>query len=433
MPGRRLHTKTPARLLIALVLVCQACAADRTAERALERQRRVAELLESYEKRDYWELQARLAAASEIESPRVRLLRAEVAHALNDPARSNERLAELEAAEAELPDDLRVRARLLRFRNHLRLFEYGAALEAGRALSATSVVDSAIRADVQNETRAMQAVADVPPQRVLSREASEIRRRPDTRLPVQIGDSLRGYVLDTGANLSVMIRSEAAALGLSIREAGVEVGTSTGARVRADLTVAPRVRLGDIELAHVVFLVVPDEVLTFGPEFRIPGIIGFPVINALGEVQFAPGGVVRIPEPVPQRTTHNLALDYLTPLVHVGVLGDEAVCELDTGANTTSLHLPFFDRHRSRIRSEGRIDTFRTAGAGGERRIRGYLLHGVRIQLGDTAAYLPELPVYTESVSSDRGAGADCRLGLDVLATFDGYLLNFRSMAFLPL
>lgn len=56
------------------------------------------------------------------------------------------------------------------------------------------------------------------------------------------------------------------------------MGTSTGSRVTADVAVAPRVRLGQVELANVVFLVLPDEALTFGPTFRIPGLIGFPVI-----------------------------------------------------------------------------------------------------------------------------------------------------------
>lgn len=424
---------TAATGLAAVVLVAFGCRPDASRRTAEDRARRVAGLMDLYETRDYWSLRDSLETAPELEGARISLLRAEVAHAFNRPGRSNQHLSELDPPEDPLPDNLEVRARLLRFRNHLRLFEYAAALEAARALLSLTGVDSTTRADVENEARAVAALADVPPQRVVHRGASELRRRPDTRVSVEIGDSVRGYVLDTGANLSVMMRSEAEQLGLQIREASVDVGTSTGSRLSADLAVAPHVRLGNVELAHVVFLVVPDEVLTFGPDFRIPGIIGFPVIDALGEVQFVGRDTIRIPEEVPERTVRNLAMDYLTPLVRIEVMGDAAVCELDTGADRSSLHRPFFDHHRERVRGEGRPDTIRTSGAGGERRIPGYVLSDVSILLGDTVASLADLPVYTESVSRGPGPAADCRLGLDVLGSFDGYLLNFRSMAFVPI
>lgn len=51
----------------------------------------------------------------------------------------------------------------------------------------------------------MEALADATAQRVVSRAGSRIKRRPDNRVPVQIGAVTRGYVLDRGANLSTMM------------------------------------------------------------------------------------------------------------------------------------------------------------------------------------------------------------------------------------
>jgi hypothetical protein len=355
------------------------------------------------------------------------------ANAFNDPEASNRALAELGDA-TTLPDTLRVQAYRLRFRNHMRLGEYAAASTAAEALLALPAVDSVVQRDVENEARAAAVLVDTPPQRVASRSASEIHRLPDTRVPVQVGDSAgRGYVLDTGANLSAMMHSEAEALGLQVRKTDLAVGTSTGSEVTADLAVAPRVRLGNIELENVVFLVVPDEMLTFGPDFRIPGIIGFPVIDALGEVQYVGSDVLRIPGEVPAREPHNLALDYLTPLIEIEAAQRPAICDFDTGANRTSLHLPFYRRYRSWVEAEGQADTIRTAGAGGERRIPAFVIPDVRIALGDTATTLHDVAVYTESVASNGEHARDCRLGLDALAGFAGYLLNFRSMTFLPI
>lgn len=53
--------------------------------------------------------------------------------------------------------------------------------------------------------------------------------------------------------------------------------------------------------------------------------------------------------------------------------------------------------------------------------------------VGDTAVALPRLPAYTESVATNPEHSSDCRLGLDVLNAFRGYLINLRSMTILPL
>lgn len=422
-----MNRATTAAAMAALALLTSTCG------RAAAQDEIVTDLMTLYEKRDYFELRSRLDTLPDLSGPQVVLLRAAVAHAFNDPNRSNRHLEELGEDAPGLPDSLRVDAHEIRVQNHIRLYEYGAALEATRELLALPAADSSTRENASNFARALEALADAPPQRVASRAASRIERRPDTRVTVKIGDSTRGYVLDTGANLSTMMRSEADSLGLRVREAGVEVGTSTGSKVEADVTIAPRVEIGEVLLENVVFLVVPDELLTFG-SFRIPGIIGFPVLDALGEVEFLRGGVIRIPEEVPTREMRNLALDFLTPLVEVNVLGFDAVCEFDTGANTTTLHLPFFERHRERIEAAGKMDTVRFAGAGGERRIPAWVLEDLRVAFGDTAQTLSRVAAYTESVATAGDEHpADCRLGLDALAGFDGYLLNLRSMSFLPL
>jgi hypothetical protein len=397
-----------------------------------ERERPTAELMHLYERADYFALRAALDTLPELEGPRMRLLRAVAAHAFNDPIQSNRELLELGDGVGRLPDSLRVEAYRLRYRNHLRLYEYAAAAEAARDLLELPAVDSAARAEVENEARVAQALAGAPPQRVIRRGTSEIHRLPNTRVPVQIGDSKRGYVLDTGANLSVMMRSEAEALGLEVREADVEVGTSTGSRVMADLAVAPRVRLGEVELANVAFLVLPDEALTLG-DFRIPGLIGFPVIDALGEVEFRRGGVLRIPAEVPERDIQNLAMRFLMPLVRVEILDQKAVCELDTGAQQSVLFRSFFEQNRAWIEAKGHADTVRTAGVGGERRIPAYVLSDVRVVMGDTAVTLPRLPAYTEPLATTPEHSSDCRLGTDVLNAFEGYLINLQSMTLLPL
>jgi hypothetical protein len=55
---------------------------------------------------------------------------------------------------------------------------------------------------------------------------------------------------------------------------------------KAAIGVAPFVELGSTIVRNVVFLVFDDQDLTFADGFQIQGILGLPVIKALGASQF---------------------------------------------------------------------------------------------------------------------------------------------------
>lgn len=394
-------------------------------------------LVRLYESRRYFSLRDRLEARgepAEAEPPGLRVLRAAVAHAFNEPERSNALLDPILApGGGGASDSLRYEARRIRFRNLLRLHRYA---DAGAVLSALlaetpEFVDSARVRDFRNTSRITDAVADVPPQRVVRRSAAKLRRLGRGHVEVALGDSVRDYPIDTGANLSLLIRSEAEALGLEVRPAGVELGTSTDVRVTADLAVADRMALGGIELRNVLFLVVSDEVMTF-PGLVIRGLIGFPVVEALGELRFRRDGPIQVPAEVPARSLRNLALHQLTPLVRVGYRADTLLCRFDTGANDTEFYEPFLRRHRRPIEAAGTPDTARMGGAGGVRQLPGYRIEDVPLELGGIRVTLPDAHVHTRVlVQSEEENFLDCNIGHDVLAGLDEYVLNFRSMSLL--
>lgn len=414
---------------LALLLLIAGCASIR----AWSSQDRIRHLVELYDRRDYFGLRDALEREQDLDNPRVTLLRAIVAHAFNDPRESNRQLDLLGPDLDGISGSMRAVAHRLRYRNHFRLHEYAAAAAAAEHFFALENLDSVLRAETENELRIARALADAPPQRVVRRTSSTIPRGRYARVPVMVGDSLRSYMFDTGANLSVMRRSEAVALGLEIRPADVSIGTSTGRRFIADVTVAPKVKLGGIEIENVAFLVAPDEVLGRDPQFAIPGILGFPVLDALGEVEFRRNGVMHIPERVPRYDVHNLALRFLMPVVQLQVLNEPVICDLDTGASHSALFLRFYERMKTRIQEAGRPDTVRIAGVAGDRLVPAWVLDNVTLTLGETSARLFNMPAYTVAVDSLIERGSDCRLGLDVLSGFNGYIVNLRSMSLLPI
>jgi hypothetical protein len=392
------------------------------------------EVIRLYHARDYFALRDRLASSDTAGSLPARYARALVEHAFNAPAASNATITSL-LTDPRLPRGLAVALRKVEVANDLRLFAYRAGLTtADSLLRDTTGIGAADLRDLRNTRELFRALAAVPPQ-VLSLRGPATLQLAEGRVPVQIDDSTRHYVFDTGANLSTIMRSEAVALGLRFHPSGLDIGTATDKRVAADLAVADRLALGGAEFRNVVFLVLDDSLLTFPGGFRIPGIIGFPVISQLSEVRFARDRIV-IPAAPPTRHGRNLALDELTPLTPVGWQGmgerGELLCRLDTGADRTQFYEPFYRRYRARIDASTPRRTRRSGGAGGIRALPTRLLPRIQLDVGDTVVRLDSSDVLTVSITRDTSANfLDCNIGHDVLDQFPLTIINFRDMAFL--
>lgn len=392
------------------------------------------EVLRLYGARNYFTMRDRLASGDTAGSLPARYARALMEHAFNSPARSNRTIASL-LADPRLPRSLAVALRKVEVANDLRLYAYAAGLAAAESLLRDTIqLGTADLRDLRNTRELFRALASVPPQSVTQRGTAILQLKAG-RAPVQINDSSRYYVFDTGANLSTIMRSEAVALGLAFHPSSIDVGTSTDKRVAADLAVADRLVLGGTELRHVVFLVLDDSLLTFPGGFHIPGIIGFPVISQLSEVQFSRDRIV-IPADPPVLSTGNLALDELTPLTRVGWSGlgehAELLCRLDTGADWTELYEPFYRRFRAAIDASTPRRTLRSGGAGGIRELPTRMLPRTQFTVGDTVVNLDSTNVLTVSITRDTSANfLDCNIGHDVLDQFPHTIINFRDMAFL--
>jgi hypothetical protein len=403
---------------------------DRTTE-AAPRTPGLDSLARLYGRHDYFRLREELGESTSGESATLTVLRAATALAFNQPAHSDSLVREVLAGDPG-SDSLRYEARRIAYRARLRLHRYPA---AGRALEELladlpSFVDSAQIRDYRNMLRLTNGLAETPPQRVLSRSATVLERDERGHVPLQVDGAARAYLLDTGANYSALIRSEAEGLGLEIRPADLEVGTSTDATVTVAVAVADSLRIGGVLLSDVVFLVLPDEALTF-PGLVIRGIVGFPVIEALGEVRFEPDGGIEIPDRIPERNAHNLALQSLTPLVRVESAKDTLVCGFDTGANRTQFYEPFYRENRARIEEEGMPDTLKAGGAGGIRELPGYRLPRITLRVAGDTTTLSDVHVHTRSLTRlPEDNVLDCNLGQDVLDAFGGYTVDFRNMAF---
>lgn len=392
----------------------------------------VDELRRLYETRDYFALRDRLAESSDSTQPEARFYRAADQHAFNEPNASNSTIRAL-LADDTLSEHLVAELLILKRRNDIRLSRYReAALDATKLLASPGV-DPEEMEDARNERKLLEALADVPPQQAALLADSEIRLQRSSMggrcVPVRIDSSLRCFITDTGANFSVLIASEAKALGLRVRRASLHVGTSTDQKVTADVAVADHVTLGRIEYRDVVFLVLPDALLTFPDGGRIPGILGFPVIEAMGQVGFRRDGVLTVPKIPAPHPGGTMALHGLTLLTRVQYGNAAVVCKVDSGAGRTAFYEPFFQRFRAEIERLGTSRTAKVGGAGGIREIPAVTLPDIDVQVGGRRVHLKGIDVYTTPIVATKENQYHCNLGLDVLDQFGEYILNFRTMS----
>ncbi len=414
-----------AHRLIWLLAIGLACAWTSTA--SVEE-----ELLDLYRQRDFFELRKRLAdGVNGSASAESRFLAAAVEHAFNRPAESNRLLDHLRSDGLTLSDELRSEAARLRFENHLRRHEYSRALEVGAAiLRATEDHPGELIAEVGNTARLLAKLRGVPPQTLVKRSTTRLKLdRLRRRVAVGVDGSRVEMALDTGANFSVLMESVARRIGLTVREVGLKVATSTGRSIPADVAVAHQVSLGRAEFRNVVFLVFPDQLLTFADGTRLEGLIGFPVLAALGEVQFHANDLFEVPERAPSRKMSNLALDGLELLVSGTYQKEEVVCRLDTGSDRTFFYAPFYERFRGRVDAVGEPRRIEAEGVGGTREIDAFLMPPLTLNVARAGLRLGQPLVYAEPLSKDSRERLDCNLGVDLFGQFRYYAINFEDMA----
>jgi hypothetical protein len=232
-------------------------------------------------------------------------------------------------------------------------------------------------------------------------------------------------VVDTGAQISVMMQSVADEAGVRLLGDTANVGTTTNA-VEGRLGVIPRVRIGLAELLDIPVLVLPDAQLTFaGGAVRLPFILGINALQlfgrlswldhgkalALGDRASAPEGGVPV---VRYADGFGVALD--------GV-GGRRMAQLDTGSDATYLFDPGLDLLSP---EEKRALTKSARAIGG---VGGLSTEDVR-RLPTASLELDHQPLVLNNVVVSRSGahGEAARIGSDTIARFSRVTLDFGHM-----
>jgi hypothetical protein len=316
------------------------------------------------------------------------------------------------------------------------LGRYGdAAAELGQVLQLMARGDSE-----RGPTRTLRAVCnglkDVSPQTVEFRTGGPLTAKFNKlgfwSLPVEANGRKAEWVVDTGMTFSTVTESEAKRVGLELSDSGGRGGSDhTGKEVPFRLAIAPELRIGAAHLRNVVFAVVADGALKFGPlgSQRLHGIVGLPAIRALGSIAVSARGVVRIHSDSPKihQSDPNIFFDGLTAIVAVRHAGRTVPMYLDTGGDTTYLYSSF----RETLTPEERAKLMRQrrgfTGVGGSVKVETELVPQLELELPGRTVGLRKVSLRLDSPPPGNGY-SDGLLGMDALK--GGFTVDFRTMRF---
>jgi len=393
-------------------------------------------LTELYRQKNYFELQNAFDRACKTLKPVDRLFYQAVLHnAFNRPLSSDKAIASLRKGfPASLKDSLRKSLLNLEADNAIKRYHYQKAVAAYRTIIARCKTDSAERADLENSVALWGAIADVPPQQVIQNRTAVLHWHKDKigliQLPVNTGTDTCDLVFDTGANISVITESSAKKLHMRVYPAKIDLGAgTTGQSVQSSLAVADSLWLGPVLLRHVVFLLLPDEMLHFKQaDYQQAGIIGEPLMAQLKQMTFYGDGRLKIPLHPLRTGRPDLALDGAMPIVAYEVNGQRLPFRFDSGASTSVLYAPFYHRFESLVKTTGKPYQLRTGGVGGTISTTGaFQLPNVAFKVSGKTFTLPALSVRTTAVGQEPDLFYG-NMGLDLFGRFQKLTLDFTAM-----
>ncbi|HMQ98956.1 MAG TPA: retropepsin-like aspartic protease [Ignavibacteria bacterium] len=347
---------------------------------------------------------------------------------------SNKTISEvIEKYGSELHDSLKMQLYETRMKNSVNLFDYKDALYCTEYIlkNYASLLDSAEDEDMRNSMVIWKAAENIQKQSIVIAGDSKIPLKKDLagliNIPVKCGGDNEDFIFDTGANFSVVNETYAKKMKLIMLEGSIEVGSVTGKKVKSKLACAELLEIGGMKLSNVLFLVLPDESLSFaGGLYAINGIIGFPVIKEMKEIHIRREEVF-IPKEKTSGTLSNMLIDGFIPSIEIIDGNDSLAFTFDTGAKATMLYSSYYRRNKTNIESKYEIEEIEFGGAGGTIKVKGFRLDNIVFKIGNSKLKLDDVRVIAENIK-DHDKGYFGNLGQDYMGEFNEMILNFEDM-----
>lgn len=348
----------------------------------------------------------------------------------NKPDSSNQNINLLfKNFDDRLSDSIRFDLLSLQQNNYVRLFDYNEAYNSINEMlvNYSQFMSNDEREDYSNTRIIWKSLVNQPKQIVTKNDYTKMRIIRDkvglANLRVNDGNDSIDFIFDTGANFSTATESVAGKLNMVIMDSLFDVTSITGSKVKSRVAVCPEINIGNIKIANVVFLIFPDSMLNIPQiQYQINGIIGFPVMEAMREIQITRDGEFIIPQQTGNYQLQNMALDFLTPVININ--GESYT--FDTGATSTMLYEKYFLKHKSDIENNYKETDLKIGGAGSAITKKGYEITFQPVLNGENIS-MDSISVFKENLAEDHEYFYG-NIGQDLIKNFKSIAINFESM-----
>jgi len=319
---------------------------------------------------------------------------------------------------------------------NLKLFRYAqaSALYTRLLTEAPSGLSPALLKDDQDDADTIKLLLDAPPQTIdINAPGTTLTDIPthsdhlkSITADLTVHNITAPWILDTGANFSVVSESFARQLGLTLSTGVAHTQGATGAENPLRVAILDTLPIGTATLHNVVLLVLPDANLTIQSGWKshvIPAILGYPVFQALSVIRFTHDHHFQAGPTLPltgdsspiymeklnilfSARTHNLSRPFL----------------FDSGADATTFFLPYYREFTADFLHE-KQGTRNGYGAGGTSTDQVFILDHVDLELANRIIDLQHIAVFKNPQNTLSDEYEDS-LGRDFISSLDSLTLD---------
>ena len=346
------------------------------------------------------------------------LMRAAVATAFNDPQTAERLLREVIRSAPTSNDADEAYDLLLRI--YMRSGQYRRWVTSYRQWIA-AIPDSARARAEEGDERGLVG----QPDQMNSRPRHAVLRHDpgDLTIPVSVNGKVDDFLFDTGAWHSVMSARMAARLELKPDATDRVMHGSSGQSTSFREAVAKELDIGGTRIRNVSFAVIGT-----GPLADVDaGILGMPVLLALGAIRWSPDGTVEIGSTASRaRADANLVFDRNRLLLRTRVSGRDVLTTLDTGATTTDLNANFAETFPQAVQGAKKGTTDIT-GVGGTQAFDSLEIPEVTFGIGPAEVLLRPAIITLQRIGTIGGECCVGNAGNDLLKQ-SGFTIDFSAM-----
>lgn len=352
----------------------------------------------------------------------------------NQPIESNILIDKLFSEDTDkLSDSMSVELLKCRLINNVNMFQYEEAQKTTDMILSKykNLIKPKELEDYENSSLIWKAASGLNPQILKANGDTKIHTKKDLagliNVKVNINKLEEDFIFDTGANFSTVSKTFANKLKLKFLAGKIDVGTSTDKKVKSEIAYADSLRMGNLIFTNVVFLVLPDEALTFaGGIYVINGIIGFPVIKEMKEISISENEIF-IPMFSNKSSYKNMSLDGFLPLIETIVNSDTLIFSFDTGAKKTIMYYPYYEKYKIQIDSTYESQDIKIGGAGGDIVVKGFKLNKMKFQIASVNASMDNISLLSTHIK-DNDDFLYGNLGGDFMNKYKKMKINFENM-----